>query len=414
MDARIKLDSPVTRRNFLVGSSLAGFAAFLAACGTQGQSAAPTTGRTPGATTGASVGPTTVPTEAPLPTGGGTLNFANWVGYMDMSDDEEHYPTLEKFTAETAIEVNYADGEIDGNETFFTSDLQAPLQAGLPTAWDIVVVTDWMVARLARLGWLETINTAATPNFPANLLQQYIGRSFDPDTNLAAPWQSGMTGIGFDKAVTGDLTSLAVFWDETYAGRMTYLDELRDTVGLAALKLGFDPATLTEDQWQQALAEVDTAVKAGIPRQITGNYYTEVMASGDSVVSMAWSGDVTSLLQPDQTNRQDFQWALPSEGGMLWTDNMVIPKGAVNKGQAELWIDFYYQPENAAAVAAWVNYVCPVAGAAEVLVAEDPEIGNNPLIFPTDEMIERLHQFRSTSADEEQRWAEEFSRVLGL
>lgn len=414
MDDIPKLDTPVTRRNFLVGSSLAGFAAFLAACGTQGQSSAPTGGATSGATSGASAGPTILPTEIPLPTGGGTLNFANWVGYMDMSDDEEHYPTLEKFTAETAIEVNYADGEVDGNETFFTSDLQGPLSQGLPTEWDIVVVTDWMVGRLARLGWLETINTAATPNFPANLLQQYIGRSFDPDTNLAAPWQSGMTGIGYDKAITGALDSVAVFWDETWKGRMTYLDELRDTVGLAALKLGFDPATLTEEQWQQSLAEVDRAVKAEIPRQLAGNYYTEIMASGDAVVGMAWSGDVTSLLIPDQTRRQDFQWTLPIEGGMLWTDNMVIPKGAKNKGQAEIWIDFYYKPENAAAVAAWVNYVCPVKGAAEVLLAEDPDIGGNPLIFPTDEMTERLHQFRDTTADEEQRWAEEFSRVQGL
>ncbi len=123
---------------------------------------------------------------------------------------------------------------------------------------------------------------------------------------------------------------------------------------------------------------------------------------------------MTSLLIPDQTNKQDFQWVLAKEGGMLWTDNMVIPKGAKNKGQAELWIDFYYRPENAAAVEAWVNYVCPVAGAREVLLAEDPDIANNPLIFPTDEMTARLHQFRDTTADEEQRWAEEFSRVLGL
>ena len=414
MNDHVKLTGPITRRNFLVGSSMAGFAAFLAACGTQGQSQAPTSGPTTAATGAGSAVPTTAATEVPLPTGGGTLNFANWVGYMDMSDDEEHYPTLEKFTAESGVEVNYADGAIDGNESFFTSDLQPQLSADLPTDWDIVVVTDWMVARLARLGWLETINTAATPNFPANLLQQYIGRSFDPDTNLAAPWQSGMTGIGFDKAVTGDLTSVAVFWDERWKNRMTYLDEMRDTVGLAAIKLGLAPEDLTEEQFQQALAEVDTAVKAGLPRQVAGNYYVEVMAAGDAVVGMAWSGDVTSLLQPDQTNKQDFQWALPTEGGMLWTDNMVIPKGAANKGQAELWIDFYYNPENAAAVEAWVNYVCPVAGAQDILLADDPEIGNNPLIFPTDDMVARLHQFRSTTADEEQRWAEDFSRVLGL
>ncbi|HET8785031.1 MAG TPA: extracellular solute-binding protein [Candidatus Limnocylindrales bacterium] len=403
----------ISRRHFLAGSAMAGFAAFLAACGTSGQgTAAPTSAATqPPAGTG--VPGTAAPTEVAMPTGGGTLNFANWIGYIDITDDGSSYPTLEKFTAESGVEVNYKE-DVDGNESFFTSDLQAPLSAGQPTAWDIVVVTDWMVARLARLGWLETINTGATPNFPANLAEQYHGRSFDPDTNLAAPWQSGMTGIGFDKAITGDLTSVNVFWDEKWKGRMTYLDEMRDTVGLAAIKLGLKPEELTEDQFQQALAEIDTAVKAGLPRQLAGNYYVDVMAAGDAVVGMAWSGDVTSLLQPDQSEKQDFQWALPTEGGMLWTDNMVIPKGAKNKGQAELWINFYYEPTNAATIEAWVNYVCPVKGAREAMLEMDPDLASNPLIFPTDDMTARLHQFRATTADEEQRWAEDFSKVAGL
>ena len=331
-----------------------------------------------------------------------------------MDRKQGRYPTLELFTEETGVEVDYANGAIDGNESFFASDLQPQLDAGVSTGWDIVVVTDWMVGKLARLGWLETINTGWMTSFPANLLEQYHGRSFDPDTNLAAPWQSGMTGIGFDRAITGELDSVAVFWDEAWAGRVTYLDELRDTVGLAAIKLGFDPDTITEEQFQASLAEVDRGVQAGIPRQVAGNYYVEVMAAGDAVIGMAWSGDVTSLLQPDQSAQQDFQWALPKEGGMLWTDNMVIPKGAENKGQAELWIDFYYRPENAARVEAWVNYVCPVKGAGEVLLATDPDIANNPLIFPTAEMTARLSQFRATTEDEETRWAEDFARVLGL
>lgn len=408
------LGAPLTRRTFLVGSSLAGFAAFLAACGTPGQTGSASAQATAGATGGGSAGPTAgAGTDAPLPTGGGTLNFANWIGYIDISDDETTYPTLEKFTAETGVEVNYREA-VDDNETFFTRDLQGPLSAGLSTGWDIVVVTDWMVARLARLGWLETINTNATPNFPANLLQQYIAREFDPDTNLAAPWQSGMTGIGFDQAVTGPLDSVDVFWDDAWAGRMTYLTEMRDTVGLAAIKLGFDPGTLTQEQFDQSIAEIKTAVDSQIVRQLQGNSYVDSMASGDVVVSMAWSGDINGLLVPDQADDQDFQWALPAEGGMLWTDNMVIPKGAENKGQAELWIDFYYRPENAAAVEAWVNYVCPVAGAQEILLAEDPDIGNNVLIFPTDEMTSRLKQFRPLSADEEQAWAEAFSTVAGF
>ena len=174
------------------------------------------------------------------------------------------------------------------------------MNAGLPTEWDIVVVTDWMVARLARLGWLETLNLANTPNFVTNLAPVYRARSFDPNTNLAAPWQSGMTGLGFDFNVTGEQTSIDILFSDDYGGRMTYLDEMRDTVGLSALRLGSDPATITEEQFQAALAEVDKAVKAGYVRQVVGNSYFEVMARGDSVLAMAWSGDVLTSLVPDQ------------------------------------------------------------------------------------------------------------------
>jgi spermidine/putrescine transport system substrate-binding protein len=134
------------------------------------------------------------------------------------------------------------------------------------------------------------------------------------------------------------------------------------------------------------------------------------MAAGDVIVAIAWSGDVSGLLVPDQTEAQDFQWALPTEGGMLWTDNMVLPKGAKNKAQAEAWINFYYVPENAATIEAYVGYVCPVKGAEEFLADE----ADNPLIFPTDDMVARLHVFRALTAEEDQQWAEDFSRVMGL
>jgi spermidine/putrescine transport system substrate-binding protein len=406
------LTQPISRRGFLQGSTLAGFAAFLAACGAPGTGTSrPATGAPP---TPAGSGPvsTAAATQVAQPTGGGTLNFANWIGYIDVDEDGTTYPTLEKFTSETGIEVNYREA-VDDNETFFTSDLQAPLSNNLPTDWDLVVVTDWMVARLVRLGWLETINTAATPNFPANLLDNYHGRSFDPDTNLAAPWQSGMTGLGFDQNVTGPLTSLAALWDPANKGKITFLTEMRDTVGLTARKLGFDPGTLTEDQFQQALAEVKRASDDGIVRAFLGNSYTERMLRGDVTMAMAWSGDVINILQVEQSGDQDFQWALPTEGAMLWTDNMVIPKGAANKGQAEAWINFYYEPVNAATVEAWVFYVCPVKGAKEAMVELDPSIAEEVLIFPTEEMQANLFQFRGTTADEETRWAEDFSRVAG-
>jgi spermidine/putrescine transport system substrate-binding protein len=414
-----RLNPDLTRRRFLQGTAFAGVAAFLAACGTKG-----TASGTPAASSAASAAPS--PSAAASVAGsaapsaaasaaqnvGGTLNFANWIGYIDVDDSGAKHPTLDKFSKEQGTTVNYVES-IDGNEEFYAK-IQPQLSAGLPTDWDLIVVTDWMVSRLVRQGWLEEIDKSQTPNFPANLIDSYHGRSFDPDTKFAAPWQSGMTGLGFDKNKTGALDSLDILFDEKYKGKVTYLTEMRDTVGLSAIRLGSDPASITQEQFDAALAEVDKAVKDGIVRQVVGNSYVDVMASGDAVLAMAWSGDVLTLLVPDQKPDQDFQWALPKEGGMLWTDNMVIPKGAKNFAQAVSFINFYYDPVNAATIEAYVNYVCPVKGAKEEMLKIDPEIANNPLIFPPDETLARLKQFRAVTAEEEQAWGEAFNKVLGL
>jgi spermidine/putrescine transport system substrate-binding protein len=409
-DDRTPLPVDLTRRRFLQGTALAGTAAFLAACGTPGTastaaSASAAASEAPSAEASASA------SAAATPANSGELRFANWIGYIDIAEDGS-YPTIKKFEDESGIKVTYRE-DIDGNETFFAK-IQPQLDAGLPTEWDIIVVTDWMVARLARLGWLEKIDTSLTPNFVKNLAPNYKGRSFDPDTDLAAPWQSGMTGIGFDKKKTGDQDSLDVFFSDKFKGQKTYLDEMRDTVGFAAIKLGFDPASITQQQFDDSLAVVKKAVDDKIVRQVTGNSYVEDMAAGSAVLAMAWSGDVLTLLVPDQKPTQDFQWALPKEGGMLWTDNVVIPKGSPNKAQAERWIDFYYDPVNAATIEAYVNYVCPVAGAKEEMLKIDKDLANNPLIFPPDDWVARLHQFRAVTAEEETAWAEAFTKAMGL
>jgi spermidine/putrescine transport system substrate-binding protein len=432
------LTGAISRRRVLQLSAGTAIGAFIAACGTAGTRSPGASGAATGSpaasaaasatagaseTAGATEGP--VPTEGatsePTETGelpppaqvGGSFKWANWIGYIDVSDDQTTYPTLEEFTAATGVTVEYFE-DVDDNESFFASDLKQPLEQGIDTGWDLVVLTDWMVARLIRRGWLEEIDTANTPAFPANLLDQYIGREFDPETKFAAPWQSGMTGIGFDQAQTGPIESLEALWDPTYAQRITYLTEMRDTIGLAALKLGLVPEELTEEGFQAALAEVRRGVDEGIARELTGNYYVNVMARGNAVLAMAWSGDIAGLLVPDQEAGQDFQWVLPTEGGMLWTDNMVIPKGAANKRQAEAWIDYYYRPQPAAQIEAYVNYVCPVKGAREEIVAIDPALAENTLIFPSEEMVARLHQSKTLDGDTEQRWQEAFNDAVGL
>jgi spermidine/putrescine transport system substrate-binding protein len=399
----------MTRRTMLKGSALAGFGAFLAACGTSGTvTEAPTD--PPASAPGGSATPDASEPPAASQSPSAELNFANWPLYIDTDDnDATKHKTLEDFTAKYGTVVNYSE-VINDNDEFFGT-IQPALQGGQDAGWDIVVLTDWMAARLIRLDWTEQFDLNTMPNKVANMQDVYEGVDFDPTDDHHAPWQSGMTGLGFDSAVTGDLTSLDALWtnDPRWAGKVTFLTEMRDTIGLTMLRAGKDPSAATEADLDAAIAEIQTAVDGGILRGFTGNEYAEDLVTGNVVLAMAWSGDVIAK----QAEKDTLVWQLPDEGGMLWTDNMLIPKGAANKYTAELMIDFVYDPAIAAQIAAWVNYVTPVKGAKEVLAADDPELAESQLIFPSEETLANLHIFKSLAEDEESVFNDKFSEVTG-
>jgi spermidine/putrescine transport system substrate-binding protein len=395
----------ITRRTMLQGTALVGVGAFLAACGTPASTAVPSAEGTPGSSDAAS-------TEKPTPSD--VLNFANWPLYIDQDEgNPPKSPTLEQFTAKYGTKVNYVEA-INDNDSFFGT-IQPPLQAGQDTGWDLVVLTDWMASRLVRLGWVETIDTANTPNFTANLRDVYKGVEWDPDTNLRAPWQSGMTGLGFDEAVTGSVTSLNALWtdDPRWKGKVWFLTEMRDTVGLTLLKLGYKPEDFTREQADAAFAEIQKAVDAGIVRSFLGNDFKEGLVKGDLVLGTAWSGDIVQATLEKETLR----FVIPDEDGVLWTDNMQIPKGALHKYTAELMIDWVYDPAIAAQMAAWIQYVSPVNGAKEALAANaDPAVAalaENPLMFPDDATLAKVHIFMGLSEEEEAYMNDEFSKVTG-
>lgn len=397
-DLETRLAADLTRRRFLQGTAVTGVAAFIAACGTSGSGSA-------------------VPAELPTPSDGGAaptpsaeLNFANWPLYIDTDDaDETKHKTLEDFTAKYGTVVNYSE-VINDNDEFFGT-LRPALEAGQDSGWDLVVLTDWMAGRLIRLGWTEAFDLANMPNKVANMQDVYKGVDFDPTDDHHAPWQSGMTGLGYDSAVTGELTSLAALWtdDPRWAGKVTFLTEMRDTIGLTLHHLGKDPSQATQADFDLAVAEIQKSIDAGILRAFTGNEYAEDLVSGNVVLAMAWSGDVIAK----QAEKETLVWQLPDEGGMLWTDNMLIPRGAAHKYSAELFIDFVYDPAIAAQIAAWVNYVTPVKGAREMLAATDPELADSPLIFPPDEVLANVKIFRTLSAEEETAFNDAFAALTG-
>jgi spermidine/putrescine transport system substrate-binding protein len=255
------------------------------------------------------------------------------------------------------------------------------------------------------------MNLANMPNFTANLVDTYKGVNWDADGDKHAPWQSGMTGIGFNPNKTGDLTSLAALFtpDDRWKGKVDFLSEMRDSVGLTMLLLGLDPANPTREACDQAVAKLQEARTAKIVRAFKGNAYAEDLKSGNVVLSMAWSGDMIQVL----VDKPGLEFVIPDEGGMLWTDNNLIPKGAAHKYTAELLIDWYYQPDIAAQVTAYVNYICPVKGADEALKADNPEIADNPLIFPPADILAKLHIFGGLSEEDEQYFNQQFATVTG-
>lgn len=353
---------PITRRAVLQGGTLVGLSAFLVACG---------------------AGTGTTPSPAP-PTSGpivGPLNFANWPAYIDLNDDESASPTLDDFRAKHGIEVNYVE-DIQTNEDFFATIAQ-PLTSGLDTGWDLIVLTDYMAARLVRAGWVETIEAANVPTAHANVRDELRGLEWDPDMAYHFPWQSGATGVGYNVKSTGrDLTSIGDMFDSAFKGKVTLLAGYQDTFSLISLLLRARgdisnlPPDLTLDDAQKIHDFLAPYVESGHIRAFTGNEYLQDFGSGDTWVAMVWSGDLAS------SGGEDDRFLYPSEGSIIWTDNMLIPKGAAHKRAAEAMIDFVYDVDNAARLAAWIYYISPVKGVADVIRATDAELADNPLLFP--------------------------------
>ena len=408
MSDRIDQSIEITRRRFIAGSAMAGFAAFLAACGTKGAGTeAPTTAlTTPGPTD------TAAPSQGVRATPSTELNWANWCCYLDVDPaDDTKWKTLEDFQAANGTVVNYQE-VIDENEGFVAS-ISNQIKQSQDPGWDIIVVTDWMVARLVRLGWVEEFDLANMPNYVANVRDIYKSQQWDAGMNHHAPWQTGMTGIGYDPTVTGELTSVKALFtvDKRWKGKTEFLTEMRDAVGLSMLAVGVDPRAPTREGCDKAVALMQKAKKDGIVRDVKGNAYTEDLSSGDAVLCMAWSGDIVTL-----TDTPSVKFLFPDEGVMFWTDNCVIPKGAVHKGTAELMIDWCYVPAHAAQIEAGVAYITPVKGVQELFAAsaDNKALATDPLRFPPADLEPKLIQFGILNEDDEAYFNAQFAKVIGV
>lgn len=392
----------LSRRTALVGAGGTAAALTLAACA-------------PGAETDG--------TASPAPTGAVDVSdtekilvWDNWTEYMDLSEDEMSRPTLDRFQVESGIKVEYLETYLDNDEYF--AIVKDQLALGQDIGVDVICPTEWMAARYVGLGYAQKLDAANIPN-KQNLAPAYLGASYDPNRDFTLPYQGVLAGIAYNKEMYKEMTgkdapvTVADLWDPALLGRVVVLSEMRDTVGLVALSMGIDissDSNLTEDAFMSAVDEIAALYADGKIRNIEGNEYTKGFRKGDYVAGLVWSGDVVQM--NFSAGYDKFGFFLPESGGTISADTFLVPVGATHKKNVEALINYYYDPKNAAELAAWVNYITPVVGAYEEAVKLDPELAENKLIFPDEEFLSRTHSFRALDAQEEQVFSTAWQRVL--
>lgn len=336
-----------------------------------------------------------------------TLRFSNWPLYIDVNEKTKTHPTLDAFSKKTGVKVDYVE-DINSNSEYF-GKIQGPLSRGQSINKDLIVLTDneRFLSLMIDRGWVEELDKDAIPNI-SNLVDVQEHPGFDPDRKYSLPWQSGMTGIAYNPKVTEPILSIdQLFDDKSLKGQMTALNGFGDTLGLVLLANGDDPSKITDASFESAINRVKEASDSGQIRQFTGNDYAGPLSKGDLKACIAWSGDIVQLL-PDNP---DLKWVIPKDGGIIWTDNMIIPKGG-DVFTASTYMNYAYTPAVAAKIAAYIQYVTPVKGTREVLSKTDPALAGNELIFPSDTTLEKVHLI-DPEALNNQSYAEQWAAVLG-
>ena len=338
-----------------------------------------------------------------------TLNWSNWPFYID-EDDDGNYPTLDRFQEQTGIAVNYM-VDYDDNNTYYAK-VRDQLQLGQDIGADIVVPTEWMAARWGQMGFVQELNEANVPN-KVNVVDSLANPDWDPGRKKSLPWQGGFAGLAYNVDKVGEIRTVEDLWAPELKGRVVVLSEMRDTVGILMMANGVDISSdWGANEFNKALDVLREQVEAGQIRNVRGNSYTEDLVNEDALVAIGWSGDITLInYENGYDDGEKWKFVFPESGATIWNDTMVVPIGSPRKANAEALMNYYYQPEVAAEVAAWVNYVTPVEGAYEAAMDIDPDLAENKLIFPDAATLAQAKAFRTLSSDEDNEFQAAFQAI---
>ncbi len=288
-----------------------------------------------------------------------TLNIFNWSEYMPDS-------ILRDFEAEFNIEVVY--------DTYGSNEeMLAKLMAGGLGQYDLAVPSDYMVDVMIAEGVLEEIDLSQIPNL-SHIDPKYLNTPYDPENRYSLPYMWGTTGIAYNtRLIKKPITSWNDLWDPAFNRRLILLDDSREVLGMALQSLGYSINETGSARLREAQQKLNTLA----PRVVAYDSGSgkDLLVSEEAWIAHTWNGDAAMAMEENP----DITYVLPEEGGVIWQDNVVIPKGAPNVRAAHLFINYLYLPEVSAVLAAEFPYGSPNASAL-ALLPED--VRNNPAAYP--------------------------------
>jgi spermidine/putrescine transport system substrate-binding protein len=396
----------ISRRAALRGAGLLSASAFLAACGVEGSGG----------------------DEAPQASGfwdsqtkAGVLDFANWPLYMDQEKvgGKVVFPSLQDFTKETGIKVNYK--EVINENDAFLGKITPSLKAGQPTGWDLMVITNGSsLDKLLRQNFLVELDQSKLPNFQKYADPAIKNPSYDPGNKYTIAWQSGLTALAYNPKLTKrPITSFNDLFDPAFKGKITMFGDVEDYPTLTMIGMGIDPVKSTEEDWKRAAAKMEE-LRPQLREYIDNAGEADVLSSGNAWISMAYSGDIFIL---NNSGSPDIKFVIPKEGAALWTDNMMIPKGAKHPLDAITYMDYVYRPDVAAKLTEYIDYITPVPAAKEQLQAKAAKakgedkatldgLISSPLVFPSAADLAKAKRYRTLTVEEEQVWDRIFQPIV--
>ena len=333
----------------------------------------------------------------------GSFTFSQWPLYIDPGKKG----TVAEFEKATGVDLKYVE-EINDNDQFF-GKIRPQLERGDSGGRSMITVSDWLAARMDKLGYLQHFDYSKLPNVKKNLIPALRHPAADPNRAFTIPWQSGMTGLIVRSDLAPGVDSINDLYDPKYKGKVTLLTEMRDSVPMTLKAMGIDPERATKDQWLQAVDKISEAADSGQVRKFTGNEYIKDLPKGDTWIALGWSGDAIQL----QKDNPSIKFVMPKEGCMLWSTSMEIPVGAPNPQAAQAFINFVYDPKVQADIAEWVNYVTPVRGVKAILAKRDPALARSQLIFPSESYTANCSFEPVLGGELGQEVTEAFQRAIG-